>query len=75
MRNLLCWCMIYKLRAFRRDTLLWISILNKISTPLPSSDNVQLQLLQLLLVAHNSYLLECLGDERPLARTWYGNLL
>ena len=37
MRNLLCWCMIYKLRAFRRDTLLWISILNKVSTPLSSS--------------------------------------
>ena len=36
-RNLLSWCMTYRLRAFRRETLLWIIILNKVSTPLSRS--------------------------------------
>uniref|UniRef100_A0A0E0IFK3 Uncharacterized protein n=1 Tax=Oryza nivara TaxID=4536 RepID=A0A0E0IFK3_ORYNI len=31
------WCIIYKLRAFRRETLLWINLLNKVSTPLSRS--------------------------------------
>ncbi|KAF2920859.1 hypothetical protein DAI22_08g244100 [Oryza sativa Japonica Group] len=31
------WCIIYKLRAFRRETLFWINLLNKVSTLLSIS--------------------------------------